>query len=166
MFPTQTCTGGQILSGGFCVCPPGQALSNGQCRATNGFVIVPGISGSWYEPDQSGHGFMIEVLSSPAGSLLATWFTFDSAGNAAWIEGVGQIEGNRVSIPAIVVRGGRFPPRFDASAIEHSPWGTLTFVFSDCSHATLDWTSSDPSFTALGTMHLEPLTRVAGTRCP
>ncbi len=67
--PMQTCSGGQILSGGFCVCPQGQALVNGQCRATTGFTIGPGISGSWYEPDQSGHGFMLEVLSSPAGSM-------------------------------------------------------------------------------------------------
>lgn len=109
---------------------------------------------------------MLEVLSSPAGSMLATWFTFDNAGNPAWIEGVGRIVGNQVSIPAIVVRGGHFPPRFDASDIEHSAWGTLSFVFSDCGHATLTWTSSDPGFTAMGTMHLEPLTRVAGVSCP
>ena len=43
-------------------------------RAATGFAIDPGISGVWYDPNQSGHGLCIEVL--PDSRFSASWFAW------------------------------------------------------------------------------------------
>ena len=130
------------------------------------FVIGPGISGNWYNPAQNGHGFQFEVLKSAPNVVTVFWFTFDNAGNQVWISGAGTIDGNRLVVQALRQMNGRFPPYFDSTALNQLSWGTLTFTFTDCTHARADWTSVDPAFSATGTMQLEQLTQVAGTSCP
>ena len=44
-------------------------------------TIGPAFTGSWYDPTQSGHGLMLEVL--PDNHLLALWFAFNPAGDSA-----------------------------------------------------------------------------------
>ncbi len=83
-------------------------MGSGQA-VSQGFAIGGGISGSWYDPNQSGHGFLIEVVKG-TDQALAIWFAFDNQGNHAWISAQGTIEGNHVAMNALVVDGGRFPP--------------------------------------------------------
>ncbi|GMV31905.1 MAG: hypothetical protein AMXMBFR59_40300 [Rhodanobacteraceae bacterium] len=141
-------------------------MANGQCSAAPAFAIAPGISGNWFNPSESGHGFQLEVLSSPASFMTVFWFTFDNAGNPAWISGAGAFQGDRFIVDVVRRLGGRFPPHFDSTAVTALPWGRLTFNFLDCTHARVEWASVDPNFTANGTMSLEQLSRVAGTSCP
>jgi len=164
--PAQTCSGGMIWNGSACECPAGQEFVFGQCMVPDqGFTIGGGMSGSWYDPAQAGHGFLIEVIKG-TNQAQAIWFAFDNEGHQAWIVAEGAITGNHMTMAALLVSGGRFPPHFDASQIEHNAWGTLTFTFSDCDHGTVRWETSDPAFTSAGTMNLLRLTSIEGTTCP
>lgn len=129
------------------------------------FAIGPSLSGNWYNPQQDGHGFQFEVLQSPANAATAFWYVFDNNRNQAWINGAGQIDGNRIVMNAGRRLGARFPPNFVSSEAASTPWGTLTFTFSDCNHGHVDWTTTDPSFTPGGGMDIQRLTQIAGTTC-
>lgn len=161
-----TCTGGQTWNGSACACPTGQVLTNGECTSNPGFVIGPGVSGNWFNPSESGHGFQFEILGNPPFTMTVFWFTFDNAGNTVWISGAGAFQGNRFVVDAVRVLGGRFPPHFKSRNVTTLPWGRLIFTFQDCTHARVEWASFDPNFTANGSMNLEQLTRVSGMSCP
>lgn len=128
------------------------------------FRIGPAITGNWYDPAQNGHGVQLEMISATL--VTAIWFTFDNAGNPAWIVGSGIIDGDRIVMQAGRSRGGRFPPNFDPAAIVTQPWGTLTFTFTGCASGRLEWTSTDAAFSASGTLPLARLTQVQGMACP
>lgn len=129
-----------------------------------GFRIGPSITGNWYDPSQNGHGVQLEMIGETL--VTAIWFTFDAAGAPAWIVGSGTVDGNRIAMQAGRSSGGRFPPNFDPAAIVARPWGTLTFTFDGCASGKVDWTSTDPAFTAAGTLPLVRLTQVQGMACP
>jgi hypothetical protein len=129
------------------------------------FAISNGITGNWYDPDEAGHGFSLEVL--PGGTLLAEWFVFAPNGGHDWVVATGPINGNIATLNAYRADGpgGLFPPLFDASALTESPWGTITFQFSDCDNGTVSWQSSIDGYGA-GTLPIKRLTSPAGQHCP
>lgn len=128
------------------------------------FHIGPSITGNWYDPSQNGHGVQLEVIGETL--VTAIWFTFDANGAPVWIVGSGTIDGDRIVMQAGRSSGGRFPPNFDPAAVVAQPWGTLTFTFGGCASGRMDWTSTDPAFTASGTLPLVRLTQVQGMDCP
>jgi hypothetical protein len=128
--------------------------------------ITPAFSGAWYDPAQSGHGILIEVL--PGNRLLAYWFAFTPDGTQqAWFGGVGDIAGNGATVSADRGQGGRWIPNFDPATFSLQRWGTLTFSFSDCDHGTVAFTAAeDAAEWSIGTMSLTRLTQPAGLACP
>jgi len=119
---------------------------------------VFGASGLWYDPAQSGHGFTLETVDVGGKlHLAAAWFTY-ADGEPRWIHGIAPIVGNGASVPAMISKGGSFPPAFDPASVEVEPWGTLAFTFDGPDSGRVDWTSSRPGF-GDGTM---PLHRLAG----
>jgi hypothetical protein len=128
-------------------------------------TITPALTGSWYDPAQSGHGLHIEVL--PDYRFLAAWFTFDTTGTQqAWFMGVGTYSGNTATVASVVQPvGGRWIPNFDAAEVVNRPWGTLTFTFTDCNHGRVDFDSTAPGY-GRGSMNLTRLTQPAGLACP
>ncbi|ADE16646.1 peptidase S8 and S53 subtilisin kexin sedolisin [Nitrosococcus halophilus Nc 4] len=46
-------------------------------------------SGVWWSPAQNGHGFFFDVRN---GTLVATWYTYDRAGNPFWLLSGGSME--------------------------------------------------------------------------
>jgi hypothetical protein len=139
--------------------------------SSNGaFAIGPGITGSWFDPSQSGHGFAIEVLpETPVPQLLVYWFAFAPypVGGTTWIWGAGPINGNQAVISASQVAGpgGFFPPNFDPSQVSGVPWGTITFTFTDCTNGIASWQPTVAGYTA-GTIPITRLTLPAGLTCP
>ncbi len=135
--------------------------------ATQARAIGPGLTGTWFNPVQSGHGFAIEVLPGTPMQMLATWFTFAPQGGQSWIFGLGPISGDGATMQGIQAAGAgaRFPPNLDAADIQVVPWGTLTFRFSDCNHGHVDWASTVPGYGS-GGMDLTRLTLPAGLSCP
>lgn len=127
------------------------------------FAIIPGITGAWFDPEQSGHGLFVEVL--PNDRMLAWWFTFDAQGNQAWFGGVGPYTGDVATIPFTRTAGGRFIPNFDPALITNPPWGTATIRFSSCNRGLIEYVSASPGF-GTGSMELTRLSLPAGLTCP
>ena len=61
------------------------------------------MSGNWYDPTQSGHGFLLE-FTAQANTLIAAWFVYapDGSGDQRWIyaQGAYDTSKNVVTIPA------------------------------------------------------------------
>ncbi len=154
---------------------PGIVKFHDEVSHASGTIIVEGaqatligaeVTGTWYNPAQGGHGFMLEVLQGTPMQLLASWFVFAPEGGQSWIVGLGPINGNRAVVQGMQAlgSGGRFPPNFDRANIVDAPWGTLTFSFTDCNHGHVDWDSTIPGY-ASGGMDLVRLTLPAGLSC-
>jgi murein DD-endopeptidase MepM/ murein hydrolase activator NlpD len=115
-------------------------------------------SGLWYDPAQSGHGFTLDTVDVGGKlHLVAAWFTYVD-GAPRWIQGIAPIVGNQATLPAMISKGGRFPPAYDPASVEVEPWGTLAFSFDTADAGHVSWTSSRPGF-GNGTM---PLSRLSG----
>jgi hypothetical protein len=121
------------------------------------FSIDHRLTGSWFDPDQSGHGLVIQVL--PGGRLLAWWFAFDPAGTQqAWFGGVGTYSGNTATVTEVSrTTGGRWLPNFDPRGIVNLAWGRFTFTFNDLDHGRVDF-NSVAGFGS-GSMQLTRITR-------
>jgi hypothetical protein len=125
------------------------------------------MTGNWYDPAESGHGFLLE-FTAQANTLIAAWFVYTPDGSAqSWVYGQGTYDTstNVVTIPAEITSGTKFPPLFDKDDVERTLWGTLTFSFSDCNHGTAIWNSTVPGYGS-GSIPIVRLTQVAGTSCP
>ncbi|HRQ63790.1 MAG TPA: hypothetical protein PKZ76_02815 [Xanthomonadaceae bacterium] len=120
-------------------------------------VIDAGLSGTFFDPEQDGHGWLLEAIESDGVlAVLATWYTYVD-GQPVWLIGVGIAEDEVVRVPLQITRGGGFPPQFDPSQVERIDWGEAEFRFSDRDHGQVIWTSHHPGFGA-GSM---PLVRLA-----
>jgi hypothetical protein len=132
-------------------------------KGGNGFVIGPSAAGSWYDPAQSGHGVLLEMLNQVHAWMC--WFTFDLGGNRAWICAEGSAGSNAIDFAeAFVVDGGKFPPLFNPQAIAEVPWGSITVTFTGCNNATMAWSTTAPGFQS-GSMPLSRLTSLWGIAC-
>jgi len=127
--------------------------------------IDPGFTGNWYDPSQSGQGFSIEVLADNL--MLAQWYVFGPDGGQAWITATGPITGNTAVLHAsqALGSGGVFPPNFDPAKIQNQPWGSITFMFSDCNAGLVSWVPTAAGYSS-GSMPIKRLTMPAGLACP
>jgi len=139
------------------------ALYLQQSGNATGFTIGASMSGSWYNPAESGHGIMLDLLDG--GGAWMCWFAFDLAGNPAWICASGTVSGDTIEFPAaFTVTGGKFPPLFDPSNVGTAPWGSITIKFTGCNAGTMQWTTSAPGFQS-GSMPLARITTLWGYSC-
>jgi hypothetical protein len=126
------------------------------------------MSGNWYDANNGGEGFQLE-FTPQQNIVLGIWFTYapDGSGTAIWIfsQGTYDVTSNSVTLSAVLDRGAQFPPAFKSSDVASTPWGTLTFTFTDCNHGTASWTPTLAGYTA-GSMSISRLTSIAGTSCP
>ncbi|MCK7595363.1 DUF1800 domain-containing protein [Pseudomarimonas salicorniae] len=124
------------------------------------YEIGPEISGTFFDPAQSGHGYILEYLETDSGPLLAvSWFAY-SDGEPVWLVGAGPIDGDTASIPLSIGSGGDFPPRFVASQATLSDWGTLTLRFSGYKQGSASWNSPLAGFGS-GSMPIVRLTSLS-----
>lgn len=141
----------------------GTIVVQGDGAPTN-VPITAGFTGAWFDPNQSGHGILIEILSDT--SFLAWWFTFNPDGTQqSWFGNVGAINGTTGTIDALQTQGGQWIPNFDPGNVTQPSWGTLTFTFTDCNHGRVDFASTQPGYGS-GHMDLTRLTQPAGVTCP
>jgi hypothetical protein len=131
------------------------------------------LSGSWYDPAQSGQGFALEFTGQPSGTngenlFLAYWYVYtpDGSGHQNWIVAGGAYDTskNTITVPAQIFSGAAFPPFFNSNDVKPIDWGTLTFTFSDCDTGTVSWNSSVAGYGS-GSMPIKRLTSIAGTSC-
>jgi hypothetical protein len=127
------------------------------------FEIIPGISGSWYDPGRDGEGYNFEVLDDPSGYLLyAYYYTYDDVGNQMWVTGTGPVNGDTAVVEMLVTSGAKFGDAFRKEDVMRQEWGTMTFKFSSCAAGSVDTVSSMGNFS----VDFGRLTYVAGLPCP
>jgi plastocyanin len=129
-------------------------------------------SGAWYNPEQSGQGFLIQTYDPNV--FVAIWFVFTPDGNPQWVYGQGTFDStsNVTTIPAAIYSGAKFPPNYNADDRVQTSWGNLTFTFTDCNTATVSWASTAPGYGTLdannnysGNMTLTRLAGISGYAC-
>lgn len=124
-------------------------------------ALSPGVTGAWYNPEQSGHGITIEVLSPQ--NAIVFWYVYDAAGNPYNLYVEGTIIDNRIEGRAYAPRGMRFGV-FDSSELEAPEWGEIRIEFSGCNSAVMHWASTLAEF-GEGTTPLNRLTSIQGLGC-
>ncbi|MCB1610240.1 MAG: hypothetical protein R3F18_02020 [Lysobacterales bacterium] len=123
---------------------------------------LPGtMSGTWYNPAQSGHGLSLDVLA--ADRAVAIWHVFDADGQPVTLYIDGQLDGRHLSGPVYAPKGMRFGS-FDPAQLQLPVWGQVNIEFASCNEALLSWTSTQPGFVA-GEMPLVRLTQTDGQSC-
>ncbi|MEO8801782.1 MAG: hypothetical protein ABI375_00325, partial [Rudaea sp.] len=124
------------------------------------------LSGNWYDPQQAGQGFQLEMANDNI--MVAIWFVYTPDGSGQnWIYAQGTYDktSNSVTLPAVLLTHAKFPPNFFPGDVQHTDWGTLTFSFADCDHGSVTWNSPLPGY-GVGSMQLTRLTQISGTTCP
>lgn len=121
-------------------------------------------SGSWYDPEQNGHGLLLQVASiGGQRTLVATWYAFHE-GEQVWLTGSGPIIGNTAEVAFNLSTGGRFPPAFDPDEVVHQPWGTARFELLDARRMRLSWQAEADGFED-GELLLQRLTSLFTAPC-
>jgi len=124
------------------------------------------LSGNWYNPQQAGHGFQLEMATNNV--MVAIWFVYAPDGSGQnWIYAQGPYDkaSNTVTLPAIMLTHAKFPPNFVESDVQRTEWGTLTFSFTDCNNGVVTWNSPLQGY-GVGSLPITRLTQIAGTTCP
>lgn len=99
--------------------------------AASGDAATAGISGSWFDPQRSGEGVLIERFNDRQASVL--WFTYAPPGEAeglVWLGGVGDIQANGIHVETVRrMRGARFGVAFDPAEVSAESWGSFDLAF-------------------------------------
>jgi len=137
---------------------------------TAGGGINAGISGAWFgeEPEQSGHGFHIQVLDRPENGpydndVLVYWFNYID-GEQIFMIGVGRAEDGHVEMPLTITSGPDFGPGYDVGDLVYDPTGVLTLDFTDCDKGNA---SFEADFAGLSdfTFDIKRLTNIKNLPC-
>jgi len=112
-------------------------------------------SGNWFNPGQSGHGFLVEAL--PDNRYYLTWYLYVD-GQPVFLQGVGPASGNVLDIPVYSTRSTAFP--VGPGGGTNNNWGRLRMVFTGKDAASVQWTPTAFGFSS-GRMTLRRLTAPA-----
>jgi hypothetical protein len=130
--------------------------------------IGPAHSGSWYNDQQSGHGFSIEFGIGNAGNPrgVVYWYIYDDEGNPMFMSGAGRPEGNRLEIDEVkfVSPYGMQFGTFDPDSVQRANGGTVVFEFSSREEGTFSYTPSQFSIDTWGHTAIEnlPIVKIFG----
>lgn len=110
----------------------------------DGFSINSGHSGSWFNPETSGQGVLIDAAPD-LGLMFIGWFTYTdpnlgTPGQAHWYSALGEITGNLATLTLNESTGGEFdnPREVTTDVI-----GEATIEFEDCESGTLSYAFDD-----------------------
>ncbi len=122
-------------------------------------------TGSWYQPDQDGQGFAIEIVPGETEKekvAVAYWYTFDENGRPIWYFGSGPVEGEQAIITLYEVSGGQFAQ--PGNNVTKTEWGTLELNFTDCDNGQASYDSKKEQF-GTGIIDLKRITNVYASIC-
>jgi hypothetical protein len=134
---------------------------------TKGNDIDGTLTGSWFNPAQNGQGWVIEVTSTPSGNdqFLVYFYGYDDAGQQLWLLGTtGDINGTQVTVDVIRFAGMGFGGGFDPNSVSNEIVGTMTFDFSDCNNATVNFLASNAGLTDFMT-DMQRLSSISNAGC-
>jgi len=106
------------------------AVFAGQCGAIE--------SGMWWNPDESGRGFTIEVNNSV---MVFAAYVYSDTGKAQWLLSAGPMsDAHSYSGTMQTYRGGQtLSGAYQSAQIATADAGTVQLKFSDATHGTLVW---------------------------
>lgn len=120
------------------------------------------ISGSWFDPAKDGQGFTLQVINDQ--TVLATWFTFDTQGQQAWLQGLGEIVGSTVVFDSLAqYTGPTFGAGYDPTDRQSTPVGRLVLTFDSCHQAQAVFEAKAPFVDE--SLSLQRLTELNAHRC-
>ena len=120
-----------------------------------------GISGSWYNPEQPGHGLSV-VVPRP-GHAIVVWNVYDLEGAPLILVADGEIVDRSIVAPVYAPRGMKFG-EFDSADLEVPVWGHIEIEFSSCVEGTLRWETQAEGFES-GEMDIVRLAFIEGAPC-
>ena len=107
---------------------------------------VPGLDylGSWYNSEQSGHGFSISFGRLENGAPIAAvyWYTYDDQGNPIFLLGTGTLDGSMLEVQLQSPTGMRYGEFGTTSPPQDNVGGVAVFNFADSQNATFSYTPS------------------------
>ena len=137
--------------------------------------LNPGLTGTWWNADRAGEGFVLEFgLSNGVLTLFASFYTYDSEGNQAWLTvqpsapGLATT-GTTAAVDVFITDGPMWGDDFDTGDVDLKQWGTGTFTFSSCGAATVTLTPNQAMIDMGYTEQTFALTRdllESGIQCP
>jgi hypothetical protein len=104
-----------------------------------------GLTGAWYDPDESGQGFQL-TFDPIEGTLFGAWYTFDTASGGTdtqrWYSLQATLASDDVSADVTIYRntGGTFDGPPTTTAV---PVGSGTLAFDSCTSGTFAYTMDD-----------------------
>jgi peptidyl-prolyl cis-trans isomerase A (cyclophilin A) len=132
------------------------------------FEINPGLSGTWFNGETDGQGWLIDVFEGETGlEFFVAWFTYDvnppaddetdgfGSRQHRWFTASGSASGDTADLDIFLNSGGVFnDPRETMS----EPVGSMTIQFSDCINAQLsfDFDASDDNDSSVAITRLSP----------
>lgn len=112
---------------------------------------ISGLSGSWYNPDNSGQGLLFDVNDQ---FLFAAWFTYSiehdptntnfGSNNHRWFSAQGTSSNNIYDMPIYLSEGGIFDT---SSNMVISEIGNLKITFDTCTKGTVQYEFTDSNVT-------------------
>lgn len=138
--------------------------------AADEFPLLPLHTGTWYDPDNTGKGFLIEIAKATGATdndspiVVVSWYDFFD-GKQFWTIGSAPFAwgDSSVQIPMQISTGGQFGSAYMASQVSTDPqWGVLTLRFSDCDAGSFSYTSVYGN----GTISVRSLSSPLYEKCP
>ena len=128
------------------------------------FTIDYTASGSWFDTNRSGEGYILEML--PNNGVLMMWFTYlPNQAEQAWLIGTGTYKDNRIILENVkITSGGVFGPTFDPAAVQRQVWGDISFEFDGCNSGTINYNALSSSY-GDGNHVTTRLTNLSGASC-
>jgi hypothetical protein len=104
-----------------------------------GFAMNPGLTGTWWDSDRSGEGFLMEFGFAGGGQFLfGSFYTYDSAGNQAWLTVQStSMDGTTVNVDVFITDGAMWGADFDSADVNTTLWGTGSFTFPTCTSGSV-----------------------------
>lgn len=129
---------------------------------SEGFPLMADHSGSWYDEDNAGVGFNIEIANNASGDgpmAIVYWYNF-ALGGQFWLTGQDTFEWgeNEVTVDLYSAEAGSF----QNAESDFEIYGDLTIRFSGCASGTVSY--SLPGFGS-GEIELTRLSRPASYKC-
>ncbi len=132
-----------------------------------------GLTGTWWNADRAGEGFVMEFGGAPATgalTLFVSFYTYDSEGNQVWLVGNGPApSGTSITLNVLLTDGAMWGADFDSADVNSTDWGEATFDFPTCSSGSVSLVPND-AMVAAGYSDLSyELTRDlldSGIQCP
>jgi CubicO group peptidase (beta-lactamase class C family) len=101
--------------------------------------LTSDLNGSWFDPENSGQGFNIEILNNNT-DFLGYWYTYEpSGGQQRWFVLRGNIEDDTANFTIMGTQGGEFLMPTPPNLVE---WGTGSFKANNCATARVTFDST------------------------